>query len=121
MEPDKHILFVEDQSDFREGLSTLLELKGFRVGWAQNGREALDYLRQGERPDLILLDLKLPGMDGWQFRREQQHDPALATIPVVVVSGTRNAARSAAALGAAACLEKPVGFDELVEAVRQHC
>jgi len=81
MSAAKHILFVEDESDFREGLSTLLELKGFRVGWASNGRQGLDYLRQGERPDLILLDLKLPDMDGWQFRREQQHDPTPGPHP----------------------------------------
>ncbi len=79
-------------------------------------REALDYLRHGDRPDLILRD-----MDGRQFRRQQRRDPALAPIPVVVVSGTKDAARSAADLGAVACLEKPVGFDEPVEAVRQHC
>jgi CheY-like chemotaxis protein len=57
----------------------------FRVGWAGNGRQALDYLRQGERPDLILRDLHLPDMDGWQFRRQQQHDPVLTSVPVEVV------------------------------------
>jgi CheY-like chemotaxis protein len=121
MKPAKHILFVEDSTALRDPLTALLELKGFRVGWARNGCQALDYLRHGQRPDLILLDLKLPDMDGWQFRREQRRDPALATIPVVVVSGTKDAARRAADLAAAACLEKPVGFDELVEAVRQNC
>ena len=121
MSPAKHILFVEDSIALRDPLTALLELKGFRVGWARNGQEALDYLRQGQGPDLILLDLHLPDMDGWQFRRQQRRDPALAPIPVVVVSGAKHAARSAADLGAVACLEKPVGFDELIQVVHQHC
>ena len=106
--------------ELRGPLTALMELKGYRVGWARNGHKALDYLRRGNRPDLILLDLHLPYMDGWQFRGEQQRDPALALIPVVVVSGAKDVARSAADLGAVACLEKPVGFDELLEMVRQH-
>ena len=117
----KHILFVEDESDLRPALTALLGLKGYRVGWAGNGREALEYLRRGDRPDLILLDLVLPDMDGWAFRREQRHDPALASIPVVLVSADDDLARSAAALGARGYLEKPVGLDDLVRAVRQNC
>jgi CheY-like chemotaxis protein len=117
----KHILFVEDDSDLRPALTVLLGLKGYRVGWAGDGREALNYLRRGDWPDLILLDLALPEMDGWQFRREQCHDPALAAIPVVLVSADEDLPRSAAALGARGYLEKPVGLDDLVRAVRQHC
>ena len=115
------ILVVDDDPDIRESLREVLEDEGYAVACVGNGREALDYLHREPRPRVILLDLMMPVMDGWQFRREQQRDPSLAPIPVVVVSGTRDAARSAAALGPATCLEKPVGFDELVEAVRQNC
>src|ERR687883_395668 len=113
--PGNHLLFVEDAPALRGPLTALLELEGYRVGWAANGREALEYVRRGDRPDLILLDLMLPGMDGRQFRREAQRDPALASIPVVVVSGAGDLAQTAAALGAAAYLEKPVVLAELVE------
>jgi CheY-like chemotaxis protein len=121
MVSEKHILLVEDASDLRPALTALLGLKGYRVGWAGDGREALEYLRRGDPPDLILLDLALPEMDGWEFRREQLQDPALAAIPVVLVSGDENLPRSAAALGARAYLEKPVGLDDLVRAVWEHC
>jgi CheY-like chemotaxis protein len=116
----KRILVVEDDASTREALAVLLEAQGYAVSRAANGREALDRLRGRERPHLILLDLMMPVMSGWEFCRRRQQDPALAAIPVVVVSGTKDAARSAAALGAAACLKKPVGFEELVEVVHQH-
>jgi CheY-like chemotaxis protein len=117
----KHILFIEDESDLRPALTVLLELKGYRVDWAGDGHEALEHLRRGDRPNLILLDLVLPGMDGWEFRREQSRDPDLAGIPVVLVSADDDLPRSATALGARGYLEKPVGLDELVRAVRQNC
>src|SRR3954453_10261725 len=86
MESAKHVLFVEDAIDLRGPLTSLLELKGYRVGWAANGHEALGYLRRGDPPGLILLDLRMDGMDGGQLRRELQRDPTLAPIPVVLVS-----------------------------------
>ena len=118
--PARGILIVEDDDTVRAALKTLLEGEGYSVACAADGREALDRLRQAEPPALILLDLVMGGMDGWQFRREQELDPALAAIPVVVVSATADLARSAASLGAAGYLHKPVGFEDLVEAVRQH-
>jgi CheY-like chemotaxis protein len=93
----------------------VLEWEGYRTACAADGWEALDYLRAGGRPSLILLDLMLPGLDGWQFRREQRRDPALAAIPVVVVS-VLNAADCPEA---AAHLRKPFAVEELLEAVRR--
>ena len=110
------ILLVEDDELLRGAMKMVLEWEGYRVACAGDGREALDYLRAGERPALILLDLMLPGLDGWQFRREQRGDPALAAVPVVVVS----------ALDAFDCPEadahvrKPFAAEELLEAVRRH-
>jgi CheY-like chemotaxis protein len=82
----KHILIVDDDSDTREGLSLAMEAAGYSVRTARDGVEALKVLRQC-RPDLILLDLVMPTMDGWTFRMQQLRDPALADIPVVVLAG----------------------------------
>src|SRR5438309_11273844 len=81
------ILIVDDQIDFRESLARIFSLTGYQVVLAENGREALDYLHVHRAPDVILLDLGMPGMCGLSFRRAQLRDPALAGIPVVVISG----------------------------------
>lgn len=113
------ILIVEDDADLREMMAQLLTLEGYRAETAANGRDALDYLHQGDRPDLILLDLMMPIMDGWEFRRRQREDPALADVPVVVLSALDQT--RAADLGGTAFLKKPLDFDRLLELVRQHC
>ena len=87
-------------------MRAVLELEGYGVQCAADGQEALDNLRHEERPALILLDLHMGGMDGWQFRDEQRKDGALAPIPVVVVSGTDDVSGSAQSLGAAGYLNK---------------
>jgi CheY-like chemotaxis protein len=118
MGSDKLILVVEDDSTTRLAMKTLLEAAGYRVACASNGREALDHLRRAEPPWLILTDLSMPVMTGWQFRREQQQDPALSRIPVVVLSAEGDLPRIAAGLGVAGHLPKPVEFDGLLEAIR---
>lgn len=80
------VLLVEDDIDVREILRELLEDAGYSVTWAANGREALAHLKHGRAPRLILLDLMMPIMDGPAFRAAQRQDPALAPIPVVVIS-----------------------------------
>src|SRR5580765_7790969 len=80
------ILLVEDDFDMRDALIPILEYAGHHVVGAANGREALEQLRAGPKPSLILLDLMMPVMNGTEFRAEQLRDPALASIPVVVVS-----------------------------------
>lgn len=117
----KHILFVDDATDLRDAMTVLLTLKGYRVGWAANGPDALDYLRTTDLPGLILLDLVLtPAMDGFHFRQEQQRDPALTAIPVVLISAADNLAQAATALAVAGYLKKPVALDELVQAIERH-
>lgn len=113
----KNILVVEDDLATREGLIAVLEAAGCHVRGAVNGLEALRLLREGLQVDLILLDLRMPVLDGWQFRREQQHDPALALIPVVVVSAASDLAQEVNNLGAAAAVPKPFEFDRLLEVV----
>jgi CheY-like chemotaxis protein len=95
----------------------LLEAEGYRVVCAANGREALDYLHHAELPCLILLDLEMPVMDGWQFRREQSRDPALASIAVVLLSGEDHLDQIANALGVARHLTKPIEFNDLLATV----
>ncbi|WP_242339575.1 MULTISPECIES: response regulator [unclassified Anaeromyxobacter] len=82
------VLVVEDDPDIREALAEALGGEGYDVALAENGQDALDVLRDCPRPDVILLDLLMPVMSGWQFRQEQLADPALAGIPVVVVSAS---------------------------------
>jgi CheY-like chemotaxis protein len=113
----KNILVVEDDRDIQAAITLVLETQGYRVAAAANGRDALDYLHRSEPPDLVLLDLMMPVMDGWQFRREQKRDPALAAIPVIVISSASNAP----SLGVKDVLEKPVAFDRLLNTVRRYC
>ncbi len=116
----KTILIVEDDTATREALALVLTGQGFTVVGAANGQEALTHLRSEVRPDLILLDLMMPVMDGWQFRREQVRDPVLSAIPVVVLSADGNVHQKAASLHAAGYLQKPVDVEHLVEAIRRH-
>jgi CheY-like chemotaxis protein len=116
----KRILVVEDDDFTRETMTMLLAIEGFTVTAAANGQEALDKLRAAAPPDLILLDLMMPVKDGWQFRREQAQDPALASIPVVVVSAAGDVGQKAASIGAAGYLQKPVEPGVLLATVRQH-
>lgn len=83
------ILVIEDDEDLREALELSLELAGHEVCSARHGKEALELLRSGAfAPDLILLDMMMPVMDGWEFREAQLADPVLSLIPVCVVSAS---------------------------------
>jgi signal transduction histidine kinase len=113
----RSILIVEDDTDIRETLSGLLRGEGYDVGTCANGREALDRLRAGPEPDVILLDLMMPVMDGWQFRVQQKSDPRLASIPVLAISA--DATPKAAAIDADAYLKKPVDYDTLLATIER--
>jgi len=112
------VLVVEDDEDIRDVISVLLQEFGYGVIIAKNGVEALARLRSAARlPCVILLDLWMPVMDGWQFREEQQKDASLAAIPVVALSG----AGEGSTFDAEAHLLKPVQFDPLVSTVERFC
>lgn len=117
VEPAKRVLAIDDDADFREGLSDVLEERGYRVRAVSNGREALEELRREPAPDVILLDLRMPEMDGRTFRRELSRDERLARIPLVVISGSREVEGEAASIGAAAVLPKPFGVDALLKSI----
>jgi len=113
------ILIVEDDADLREMMAQLLTLEGYRASTVANGREALEYLSQGDKPDVILLDLMMPVMDGWEFRRQQQADAQISKVPVIVLSALDQ--NRASDVNADAFLKKPLDFDRLLELVRQYC
>ena len=117
----KRILIVEDDPDVAGSVAEVLEASGYGTTIAANGREALDRLRSDELPDLILLDMMMPVMDGWQFRAEQRKSPALDAVPVVVVTADGNARGKAAAIQAAGQVQKPVTIDSLLDEVERVC
>lgn len=96
---------------------SLLEMKGYHAAAAGNGQEALDYLREAPVPDLIILDLWMPVMDGWQFRSEQARDARLREVPVVVVT----ALGDQAGIDADEIILKPVDVNRLLQAVSHYC
>ena len=113
------VLIVEDDADLREMMAQLLQLEGFDAHSVANGREALEYLKEGAPPQLILLDMMMPVMDGWEFRREQQLSPKLADVPVIVLSALDQT--RVGEIGAVAFLKKPLDFDRLLDLVRRYC
>ena len=118
MDQPKHVLVVDDDPDICEVMQMVLESRGYRVVTSQSGVEALGMLRAGEDPCLILLDLMMPGMNGLEFRDEQRRDPALAAIPVVMISAGGDVTAKAASVGLEGLL-KPVDLDVLLATVER--
>jgi CheY-like chemotaxis protein len=114
------VLVVDDDRDIRETLQELIEDEGYEVATARNGAEALDRVRD-VRPGLIVLDLFMPVMDGAEFRRRQLADPAIAEIPVVVVSAAAGLDERVAAMRAAGHFEKPLRLDDLLAVISRFC
>lgn len=111
------VLLVEDDPSLAEPLRELLEVEGFGVDYAPNGAVALELLHQGNTPEVILLDLMMPVVDGHQFRAEQLRFRELATIPVVVMTGSV-LQPSAFTAPVAGWLRKPFDVDELFDTLR---
>lgn len=113
------VLIVEDDADLRDMMAQFLLLEGFRPETVSNGEEALEYLRRRPMPAVILLDMMMPVMDGWEFRREQQRDPKVANVPVIVLTALDRT--RVGDIGEAAFVKKPLDFDRLLELVRRYC
>jgi CheY-like chemotaxis protein len=109
-------MVVEDDDRIRETLRDLLQIEGYEVSTAANGREALDQLSIAQ-PDLILLDMLMPTMDGAEFLAAMRRDRELAGIPVTVLS----ASRIEPCVAMAPCLRKPFDLDDLLAHVRRYC
>ena len=109
------VLVVDDELDIRQALAEVLAFEGYEVVAAGDGQDALDKARAFQ-PRLVLLDLMMPRMNGWEFRRAQKHDPAVARIPVVIIS----AFAPQGELDVAGYIEKPFDLEQLVSAVRRY-
>lgn len=113
------VLVVEDDPDARELLRTALTVEGYEVRTAANGMDALTSLRQA-RACIILLDIMMPVMDGWAFRRVQVADPDLASIPVLCITAVFDPEQVARQLGLR-CIRKPYRLDEVLGEVAAAC
>ena len=114
----KTVLVVDDDVDLLKMVEILLQGEGYRVVLAEEGQEALSKIDE-EMPDMILLDMKMPGMDGWEFAREfhARYDHA---IPIVVFTAAEDARKRAEEIGAVSWVGKPFDLDTLLEAVAKY-
>ena len=112
------VLLIEDDADIRDALASVLSDEGYDVGVAGNGREGLEWLQAHDAPFLVLLDLMMPVMDGYEFRARQRVDPKLRTIPVVAITaGAMDERVSAMQLDGA--FKKPVDLNQLLDTVEK--
>jgi CheY-like chemotaxis protein len=112
--PEVRVLIVDDEPDIRATVSAMLEIEGYAVEEAKNGAAALELI-EADPPDIILLDMRMPVLDGWGFAREMRLRGH--TIPIVVMTAARVAARWAAEIAATTFIAKPFGYDDLIAAV----
>lgn len=115
------VLVVDDDGDLLDVVRSVIEEEGYRVLTARDGKQAFEILGDHETPCLILLDLRMPGMDGPEFRRRQLADPRLAGIPVVGFSGLSNGDGEARLVALSSYLRKPVHLHQLLETVAHYC
>jgi CheY-like chemotaxis protein len=115
--PTKTILIVEDDESIREAMRLYLEVDGYAVKTAGDGKEALELLAREPAPQMILLDLMMPVMDGYEFLRVRKMDAALSRIPVVIVSAFSGELPGVNVQG---MVGKPVDFDRLRELMRRY-
>jgi CheY-like chemotaxis protein len=113
---NRSILIVDDDVPSTESLSDILIGEGYAVAVARNGKEALMHLHDGSLPQLIILDLFMPEMDGWEFRKEQLKDDALRHIPVVVMTG----ASVYAGIDANIIVHKPLDVARFVSIIERY-
>jgi two-component system, chemotaxis family, chemotaxis protein CheY len=116
------VLIVDDDVGIREALTMILEDEGYEVSSAANGQLALDWLvTHSSLPNLILLDLMMPIMNGWEFHTAMRKEGRFATIPVIVLSADSNMAQKAQSLQAQGYLAKPVDIELLLSTVNRYC
>lgn len=115
------VLVVDDNDDVRDAFITLLTMHGYGAVGASSGIMALRQLRDGFRPCVVLLDLRMPEMDGWTVWAKMHAEPALASIPVVMVSGDPEQSRRAEVLGMRNFVRKPIDADRLLATVARFC
>lgn len=114
----RKVLVVDDDQGIRELVATALSEEGYEVSGAADGAEALDRIADTP-PDLILLDMRMPVMDGWEFARLYRSRPA-PHAPIVIVTAALDVAKDAKEIGADGFIAKPFQLDELVSLVERH-
>lgn len=114
------VLVVDDDEDIRDTVRSLLELKGHRVATAADGAEGLERMRTGTPPRVVILDLMMPGMSGEEFRAVQLSDSALASIPVIVLSGAGRLTEKSTLAGTEV-VPKPIDLQTLFALVDRFC
>ncbi|MEO8587659.1 MAG: response regulator [Acidobacteriota bacterium] len=112
---------MEDALETRDAMLELLTAEGYQASAAANGFEALSLLEKGERPSLILLDLFMPVMDGWEFCRQLAARPALSEIPIAIVSATGQDRPLPERKSDAGHFRKPIDLVSLLNTIRRHC
>jgi CheY-like chemotaxis protein len=113
------VAIIEDDSEFRNMLRELLEEEQYRVVALANGAEALQALRGETVPNVILLDVSMPVMDGFDFLRYRNDDPQLAAVPVVLVTNAKPHERPT--IGVNDVVRKPIDIDEILFAIKRYC
>ena len=120
--PGKFVLVVDDDPDIRESLETVLGIHGHPVATAADGSEAIELLRrEAAAPCLILLDLMMPGMNGFEFRAELEADPTFANIPIIIITGAGVLVDEKANTLRAEVLRKPFDLKALLSTVKRFC
>jgi CheY-like chemotaxis protein len=119
----KCILIADDNRDIRETIEDALSMEGYLVYTAKNGQEALDTLRKIESPALVLLDLMMPVMNGWEFLDAQKQDAVLAAHQVITVSAVSatESLEDSTPLNTASSISKPINLEPLLDKVREFC
>ncbi len=110
------MIVVDDEEELRESLQDLLEAHGYQVAIAANGRDAFEVLAKIDNPGLILLDLVMPEMDGWEFLRQRAQRPELAAIPVIITTSAPDRAPTGYQV-----LRKPIDLTYFLDEVRRYC
>ena len=113
------VAIIEDDAEFRDMLRELLEEEQYRVVAVSNGAEALETLRGETLPNVILLDVSMPVMDGFDFLRFRNDDPQLAAVPVVLVTNAKPHERPT--IGVNDVVRKPIDIDEILFAIKRYC
>jgi CheY-like chemotaxis protein len=113
-------MIVDDDDDLRDALVDIMTAQGYEVAAFADARAALAALEGGVTPFLILLDLMMPGMSGWEFRLAQLENPALALIPVVVVTAAGNLSDGARTLSSVEVLHKPFALESVLAVVSRY-
>jgi CheY-like chemotaxis protein len=112
-----YVLIVDDDEDIGETISLVLGTRGYKSSVARDGAEALQLMHDEPLPQVVLLDMMMPGMNGEDFRAAQLKDPRIADVPVVIMTGDGRAEEKAARLGVSRFLRKPIAINDLIDVI----